>query len=136
MKEKQYERKQCITAITILFLLLEVLASIYLFTKKEFQYQRLSGIVLQENYVLFIVNSKEKELLYKNQQVIWKGKLKKYKIQENKGVLYKKDNKKQYEIIMKLKTEKNQKLNDVMYLSIKTEKKRIIEILKEIWGGD
>lgn len=136
MKVRNYEKKEGIFFLIGLNILLEFIAILTFTIKKEYNYQILSGIVVKENRIMIICNKEERNLLYKNEKVFIKGKAFKYKIEEDRGIIIKKENKNYYEILLKLKMDSSYKPQDTLELSIKCKKERVIKIIKLIWEGD
>lgn len=135
MKVRNYEKRDLLIFLIIVFLLLEIIGLIYLFERKEFKYYKISGIVSNKNIVTIIANSKEKKLINKNQTIYLDNKNIKYKILENRGVIVKKNNKAYYEILIQLSLSEKVKTTDVLEFSIRDKKESIIKILNDIWKG-
>lgn len=135
MKIRNYEKKDLIIVLIIIFFVLEIIGVYYLIKDREYTYYKISGVVSNKNLVTFIVDKKERQILYKSQTIYLDNKKFKYEIKENRGVILKKDNKKYYEVLLKIKLPKNKKTTDVLEFSIKNKKKRLIEIIKNIWKG-
>lgn len=74
-------------------------------------------------------------MLYDNSKFYLNANLVKYEIIEDRGVVLKKDKDSYYEILIKVKFDKNYKANDNITFSCKKEKIRLIEIFKSIWEG-
>ena len=136
MKVRNYEKQELIIFILIILILIEIISFIILFNHKVYKYNKLTGIISNNNIVTVIVDKKEKELLYKNKQIYLNNKYLKYEILEDKGYITKKDNTKYYEILIKVKTPKNKKSSDYVELSIKNKKIKVFELLKNIGEGD
>lgn len=135
MKTKNYEKEDLITFITIIFIVLEILGIFILSRRRESNYYKLSGIISNDNIVTVIANKKERKLLESNQVIYLNDKKEKYKIKENRGVLLKKNNKKYYELLIDVKLPRKTKSTDIINLSVKENKKSILEILKNVWEG-
>lgn len=135
MKIRNYEKKDLIIVLIIIFFVLEIIGVYYLIKDREYTYYKISGVVSNKNLVTFIVDKKERQILYKSQTIYLDNKKFKYEIKENRGVILKKNNKKYYEVLLKIKLPKNKKTTDVLEFSIKNKKKRLIEIIKNIWKG-
>ena len=135
MKTKNYEKTELIIFITTIFLILEIIGIICLVKKKEYTYQKVSGIVSGKNLVTVIVNNKERKYFYQNQTLFLNNKNTKYSIKEDRGKLLKKKNKVYYELLVNIKLSKKIKSTDVVDLSIKKEKRSLFKILKKIWEG-
>ena len=96
----------------------------------------MSGIVVDKNQILVVVDKRERKILYKNQNLIFDNKKRSYQIEEDRGVVFKKDSTKYYELLLSVKIPKNKKYNDVLEFSIQEEKRRINKMIKVIWEGD
>ena len=135
MKINNFEKKKFIIFITLMLLLLEISFFIYLSLTKIYQYKKISGIVLKDDHLILILDAKERKILYKNTFFYINSKKKKYLIKEDKGVIITKDNKKYYELLIKIDFDKKYNFNDSIDLSIKTKKVHLIEMFKIIWDG-
>lgn len=135
MKINNFEKKKFIIFITLMLLLLEISFFIYLSLTKIYQYKKISGIVLKDDHLILILDAKERKILYKNTFCYLNSKKKKYLIKEDKGVIITKDNKKYYELLIKIDFDKKYNFNDSIDLSIKTKKVHLIKMFKIIWDG-
>lgn len=136
MKIKKYENFSFVLFICITTFILEFIFIIILCNNKEYKYERINTTVVKDNLVLLVIPSDNKNLLYKNKYLYFKDQKKKYKIVEERKSSIKQGNKKYYEILISFKFDKEYKSSDIMTISIKKEKYRIIEIFKLIWDGD
>ena len=133
MKVKNYEKNSLILFISIFIFLSEIVLIIFLYKYKIYEYKVITGIVSNKNIVTLVISKDEKELLYKNKKIYINNKYLNYKIIDDKGYLLKKNKKKYYEVLISIKTNKEE--NDVVNLCIKNKKIRIIKLLKNIWEG-
>ena len=136
MKVRNYEKQGLIIFILIILITIEIISFIVLYNYKVYKYKKLTGIITNNNIVTLIVDKEEKKLLYKNKKIYLNNKLLEYKILEDKGYITKKDNIKYYEILINIKTPKNNKSSDYVELSIKNKKINILKLLKKIGEGD
>ena len=136
MRNHNYEKKNLLTVIIIILMIIEVSSSIFLFNIKRFSYQKISGIVIRNNLITLIVSSIERKNLYKNNKIYLKDQLIYYRIEEDRGFILKKNNIKYYEIIIKTKKKIKASLNDTVNISIKSKKKQAIKMIKDVWVGD
>lgn len=136
MKVRNYEKQELIIFILLVLIIIEIISFIFLFRYKVFEYKKLTGIITNNNIVSLVVDKKEKEILNKNRKIYLNNKELKYKVLEDKGIIIKKNNKNYYEVLIKVKTPKNIKINDIINLSIKDKKISIINLLKKIGEGD
>ncbi len=135
MKVRNYEKQELIIFILLILIIIEIISFIFLFRYKVFEYKSLTGIITNNNIISLIIDKNDRKLLNKNKKIYLNDKELKYKIIEDKGVITKKNNKKYYEILIKIKTPKN-KINDIVNLNIKDKKISIIKLLKKIREGD
>ena len=132
---KKYEKKEGILLLSTLFFLLEIIFIMTLFTKKEYIYVTLTGVVSKDNNVLLIVSEKERKILMKSNYLFYEDKKTEYELLEDHGIVLKKNKVNYKEIILKMNT-KNKKINESITLTIKNKKISILKILKSIWDGD
>ena len=135
MKIRNYEKKDLITILIIILIILEFISIIFLISNKSYTYKKLTGIVMKDNLVTMILSKEERKFIYSNKNIYLNDKLLKYSIKEDRGIILKKNNKKYYELLINVKFSKNIKANEVLNFSIKDKKKTLIEILKDIWEG-
>ena len=136
MKVKAYEKKLMIKILLIGILILELTFFWILYIHKEFNYKKISGIVVTNNAMALVLSKEERNVLYKNGYLLMDDRLRKYTILEDNGVFIKKGNKKYYEIIIKTKIDEKYKVNDSLEINLKDKKYRMIEMFKLIWGGE
>lgn len=135
MKIRNYEKKFLIILFTITIFISEIIFVLILFLKKEYNYTKLTGIVMKENLLIVIVSKKEKEYFYNNYFLYLEGKKEKFKVIENRGTIMSQDKNKYHELLIKVKFNKEYKANDIISVSIKTKKQRLIAIFKIIGEG-
>ncbi len=135
MKVRNYEKKTLIVFISIILFILEIFFLMIISIKKEYNYTKVTGIVLKENLLIIVASKEERKNFYNNSHIYLDSKKRKMKIIEDRGAIITKDNKKYYELLIKVKFTKKYKANDIIPISIKTEKKRLIEIFKIIGEG-
>ena len=133
MKVRNYEKKELIIFLILITITMELLLIFYLFIHKKYEYTKLSGIVIKDNIVLVITSKKERNLIYKNAVLYYNDKSRKYQVVEDHGKVL---NSGHYELVLKFKFSKKQKVNDVLELSFKQKKIKLIELFKIIWEGD
>ena len=136
MRNHNYEKKNLLTVIIIILMIIEVSSSIFLLNTKRFSYQKISGIVIRNDLITVIVSFTERKNLYKNNKIYLNNQLISYIIEEDRGFILKKNNIKYYEIIIKTKKQIKGSLNDTVNISIKSKKKQMIKMIKDIWVGD
>lgn len=136
MKNRNYEKKTIIIFCIILLFILELIYLLLLFLKKEYNYTTITGIVQKENLLVVIASKEERKYLHNNAYIYLEAKKEPFKIIEDRGIIITKDNKKYYELLIKVQIKKEHKINDTVVLSIKTTKQRLIKIFKTIKEGD
>lgn len=135
MKVRNYEKMERIVFGIVLTIIVELATILYLFQKKEFSYQLLSGIVIKKDYALIMVTKKEKREIYKNTFLYINNRKRKYKVIENHGKMLTKNNKDYYELVLNFSFSNENKANDILKIVIPKKKYRKIEIFKKIIGG-
>lgn len=136
MKIRNYEKTSFAYILCLLMLLLEIIFVILLFKYKEYRYEKLTGIVFDHNKILLALTKKERKNIYNNTYIYHKNKKIKYKIISDQGGIITKGHTKYYEIIIEYKFPEKLKTQDVVELSIKKDKYRLIEIFSLIWESD
>jgi len=133
MKVRNYEKNELIIIFIIIIFILEIFLMIFLYKYRVYEYKNITGIVSKKNIVTLIITKEEMKLLNKNKKIYIDNKYLNYTIIEDRGYLLSKNKKKYYEIIIKVKIKKD--INEVVDISIKDKKIRIIKLLKDIWEG-
>lgn len=136
MKIRNYEKTKLLKLGIIFIFILEILFIIYLINKKIYSYNRISTIVQSKNIVVTIVSKEERKILYNNSILFYKDKKIKYKIIKDNGIIMERNNKEYYEILLEFKFDKNYKTNDTLIITLRKNKRKLIEIFKLIWDGD
>lgn len=114
---------------------MELIDILFLYQKKEFSYQKIIGIVVKKDYVLLMVDKKERKILYENKILYLDDKKRTYELIRDRGKIMKKNKKDFYEIEIKVEFSNNYKANDGIQLVFPKKKYRRIEIFKIILGG-
>ena len=120
----------------IIFLFIEGIGVLFLFQKKVYTYQTQNAVISSVNISIVVVSKDMRKILYQNKQFMLNGKKQNYQIQEDKGIVLKRNKQNYYEIWLKTKIPKNNKPMDSIDFSIKDKKIKWIDLLKTIWGGD
>ena len=136
MKIKKYEKFSLVISMCIIIFIIEVIFTFLLITTKEYKYKKINGVVVKDNLVDIVIPSKEKNIIYKNKYLYLNDKKIKFKIVEEKKNVYKHNKEKYHELLVSYKFDKKYKTSDILSISIKKEKYRLIEIFKLIWEGD
>lgn len=135
MKKRNYENNILILFLAIILFIFEIIFILILFLKKEYNYIKLTGIVMKDNILIVVVSKNEKTYFHNNSFLYLEGKKKRFKIIEDRGAIMSHNKKKYHELLINVDFNKKYKANDTISLSIKTKKKRLIEIFKIIGEG-
>ena len=136
LRQHNYEKKEGVIVALVLLILLEIGILVFLIKTKQYTYHKITGIYTNPNLITVIVNKEEKKLLYEQSTIYLMDKKEKYKIEEDKGIILKKGKEKYYEILLKTKTPKNKKRQDMIELTIRKKKESLFNIIKKVWEGD
>lgn len=136
MKIRNYEKNKILKLGIIFIILIEIIFVAYLINNKIYSYNMISTIVQNKNIVTTIVSKEERKILYNNSILFYDDKKIKYKIIEDHGIIMERNNKEYYEILLEFKFDKNYKTNDNLIITLRKDKKKLIEIFKLIWDGD
>lgn len=136
MRQHNYEKKELVVCIYILLMIVEIVCLMILFHIKQLDYQKVTGFYTNPNRITVIVSKKDKKLLYDNSTCYIMNQKRKYKIEEDKGIILKKDDKNYYELLLNVKTPNNKKRQDIIEITIPKEKKTLWNFIKRIGEGD
>lgn len=136
MRIKKYEKNSFVLFICFIIFIFELIFFILIYERKEYKYEKITTTVVKKNLVLIVVSKDTKQILYKNKYLYLNDKKKKYAIVEERESVIRQGRKKYYELLISYKFDKNYKSSDIMSVSVKNEKYRMIEIFKLIWDGD
>lgn len=137
MKVRNYEKKELITFLVLVVLIVEVIVIVFLNTFKINEYSKITGLVIKKDLVLVVVDKEERKIVYSNKTLFFNDFKRKYKIIEDRGIVMHKGNKDYYQLVLKFPF-KNKKIktNDVMNLVFIKGRILLIKIFKIIWEGD
>lgn len=136
MIQKKYENLINIKVVTILIIIIQLIFILLMTNYKIYKNKSLTCIVMNKNICLLVLDSKEKELLYKNSKLFVNDKENKFNIIEDNNVVITNGKKKYKEILIKVDLVKSYKTNDTVNLTIRERKIKLIEIFKVILEGD
>ena len=136
MNNKNYEKKTFVFFLLIILIGLECILILFLIRTKIEEVQKISGFVSRKDRITVIVSKKEKQSIYQNKKLRIKDKIYSYEIEENKGMILKKNHQKYYEIIIHIKDKNQFKASDSVEIIIHKKNNRLIEAFKIIWEGD
>lgn len=129
--KKNYEKKETILIVSIVFFLIEILTFTKIVLKKDFSFRTMNGIILENNKILFLPKKEELKDMKKNSYFYENDKKVNYKIVEEKEI-----SPNEKEIILEVKKQKSYKKNSPIIISIKNKKITRLNLIKNIWGGD
>ncbi len=95
----------------------------------------ISGVVVDQEVVLYL-NESERKNLYANTYFYIDNKKTFYKVREDRGIVLYKDSIPYYELILDFQLNKGIKTNDLIEMSIQTKNIRLVDYLKNVFGGD
>ncbi len=136
MKTRKYEKFSLVLFLCLFVLFLEFIFILFLFNNKEYKYDQYTGVVVKDNLMTIIIPNEKRKVLYKNRYLYHNDKKIKYRIIEEKKNLYKNNGKQYHELLIDFRFDKKYRTSDVVTISIKKEKYRLIEMFKLIWDGD
>ncbi len=131
MKLKNYENRFAFYILVLLFLISFLIFISYLIFNRHFCYKTYTGIVSNKSVVIMIENS-EIKYFYQNATLINEAKKKKFTIKKIYKNILKKDKVNYTQVIIEFKLPKETKDNDVVGISLRKEKERLINIFKII----
>lgn len=125
-----------IISIFIVFILI-IIFLLNIFKYKNELYKKFYGICITDNIVSIMVNNRELKTIYKNKVLYLDGKEYKYNINKITKNIIKKKNIYYHEVFIKFKFNYNKyKDGDVLNISIRYGKEKIINMFKIIWKGE
>lgn len=136
MKKKNYEKDTLAIITCLIVFLLEIIFVAFLREYKMYNYKQISSIYVDDDNIMSFVDEEERKILYKNKYIYIDNKKLEYEIRKDNGVTINSNNKKYYEIYLKVKINKKYKLNDNINVVIKDKKINMLEMFKLVWVGD
>ena len=137
LKYSKYERFGFVIFLIVILIFFEIIFIINIIRLKNELYVNYSGVVMKNNIGLFIIDNDEMKIIYKNKYLYFNGNKIKYSIERITKDVIKKDNKKYNEVLLNFKfSNKKYKDNDVIDISIRSDREPIIEMFKIIWKGE
>lgn len=132
MKQK-YENKDLILISCIILFLLEVIFIYYVFDRKLVIYKRYSGVVMNDNYVVLILNQDELELFYKNKGIYIRDKKSDFSIEKVDEKFLKRGGIYYNQVFLNVSISNMFKIGDVVDITIRERSVKSINIFKLIW---
>ena len=136
MRIKKYEKFTLVLFVSVFIFVTEVIFGIYLISTKEYKYDKIEGVVVKDNLLDIVISKEQRNVMYKNNYLHMNDRKIRYKIEEERTNIYKHNGRNYYELLISYKFDKKHKSSDIISISIKREKYRLIEIFKLIWDGD
>ena len=131
--KKNYEKDQLVITTSFIFIIVFLIFIFKLFNIRYRTYNLIDSIVINDNYLELIINSKNYKLLKSSKFVYIDDKKIKIEITSIERNVIKKNREKFHEVIIRLKVPKKYKDNDVVTLTIFDKKTEIINIFKSCW---
>ena len=135
MKRYSFEKMNGIVIISTIFLLIEGIFLFVIFHKKIELFSRISGVVVDQEVVLYL-NEIERKNLYANTYFYIDNKKIIYHIKEDRGIVLYQDSIPYYGIVLDFQFSKKFKTNDMIEMSIQMKNIRLIDYFKIVFGGD
>lgn len=135
MKRYSFEKMTGIVVISTIFLLVEVFFFLGIFHKKIELFSKISGVVVDQEVVLYL-NEIERKNLYANTYFYIDNKKIIYHIKEDRGIVLYQDSIPYYGIVLDFQFSKKFKTNDMIEMSIQMKNIRLIDYFKIVFGGD
>lgn len=132
MKKKHYEETSIIYFSIFILLIVEIIFILEFPKIKVDTYENYTTILLENNELYFLVNKKERKILYENSQVYLNNKKIKYEIIKDTLL----EDKKHYEVIVKISKKLALDKNETITVAIRKNKINMIDMIKQAWGGD
>ncbi len=133
MKRRNYEKKKGILTLIFFFCLLEILLLFHFIKEKWNDYQVFQGVVVKNDLVILILSQKELDYFYQNHFIYVANQRVKFHIKKITREVLTRGKKSYHEVILSFPFSNKRKENDVILLSIRTKRKRFIEIFNIIW---
>ena len=132
MNVRNYEKNSGVLFLTMFFLLVIVIMTIFSFYYKINDYYLIRGIVFKEDLIEIVLSNEEKKILYKNSFLYIDGKKYNYDIEKviNNALV---KNEESYDIFYIKCDLKSEKEGDVIDLVFMTNRIKLYEIFKLIW---
>ncbi len=132
MNVRNYEKNSGVLFLTMFFLLVIVIMTIFSFYYKINDYYLIRGIVFKEDLIEIVLSNEEKKILYKNSFLYIDGKKYNYDIEKviNNALV---KNEESYDIFYIKCDLKAEKEGDVIDLVFMTNRIKLYEIFKLIW---
>lgn len=134
--KRNYEKNSLLIFMILIFMFF-LLITISIYFKKNYRtYDVIESIVITDNYLKTYVDSKKLKKIKTGSKFYIDDKTYNYKTIEIEKNVMKKDNKKYHGIILETTIPRKYKDNDVVTISLLSNKKKIYKIFKKCWESD
>ena len=134
--KKNYEKKQLIYSIIIVFIFFQIIIC-YIYFKEQYRtYKSISAIVITDNYIKTYVDNKSLKKLKQSKYFYVDNRRLKYEIINIERNVLKKDKSSFHEVMIKFQIPKKYKDNDAFNISVYSNKKQIYTIFKKCWESE
>ena len=131
--KKNYENNQLLFSLIFIFLMVELLI-IFCFLKISYRtYNTLSMLIITDDYIKGYVNTDSLKKLNNSKYLYLDNKKYKYEIISTNRKVLKKDNEWNHEIIINLDLNNKYKDNDIIVISIYSQREKLYNIFKACW---
>ena len=135
MKSRSYEKNLIVGLIMILFFIVFFISLFFIMTYKIEDYQVFSCSLVKYDLVCF-PSYEERKLFYANKYFYIDDKKIKYKIKEDKGVVFEQDKISTYEMVLQLDVPSKYKEHDIITMTIQTKRIQLFKIIQDVLEGD
>lgn len=133
MKVRNYEKNNLIICFIIMLFIIEIIFICFLFVNERFNYKKFEGVVRKKDLLVLMVSEEDSKYFYKNNYLYDNDKKKSFKIVQIDKKVYRDGNLYYDSILIKFKMDNEVIENDILEVSLMSEKIKLIEIFKIIW---
>lgn len=134
--KKKYENYEKITFVFILFVVFILIVCIYFVSKRIVTYKVFSGVVYQDDVLVFVLSNEELKLFNKNKKLFIENKSRKFLIKNIEKNVLERNGDKYNQVFINTDISDMYKVNDVINISIMDKRVRCYKIFSIIWEGD
>ena len=133
--KKRYEDFKVILFFFFILLTIIFLFFVFIFNSKISIYKIFSGVVFDDECILFVLNDKELKLFQKNKVLFIESEEIRFDILKIESDIVYKEDIKYHQVYIKVDISDMYKVGDVLGVSIKEKRVKSYEIFKIIWKG-
>lgn len=133
MKLRNYEKKEGIFILLFFLWIMELIGIVFMMQHKEYVYEKVSGILTNDDEITLFVDSTSRKLFYQN-SLFMIGDCE-YPFEIVRDEVVSQNKQKLYELVVSSKVE-DKKIYEGVEVSIKKKKLTVMEIFKSVWEGD